>query len=76
MEKPTNQYPKLIFGIALKCWASEIVLAPHPSGSLKPSHADISVTRKLKGADYLLDMYEHLIITAEGYYSFADDGML
>lgn len=71
--------PKLIFGIALKCCASGIVLAHnHPSGSLKPSHADISITRKLKGAAQLLDMdlHDHLIITAEGYYSFADDGML
>ncbi|RZK13218.1 MAG: hypothetical protein EOO46_00200 [Flavobacterium sp.] len=23
-----------------------------------------------------MDLYDHLIITAEGYYSFADDGML
>lgn len=50
----------------------------HPSGSLHPSHADIKLTKKLKEAGEWLDvkLLDHLIITDEGYYSFADEGQL
>lgn len=71
--------PKLIFGTALKCCASGIVLAHnHPSGNLRPSQEDITLTRKLKTAAGFLDidLHDHLILTVEGYYSFADEGML
>jgi DNA repair protein RadC len=41
--------PKVIFSVALTCGASSIILAHnHPSGNLKPSEADISLTRKIK----------------------------
>ena len=71
--------PKLIFGTALKACASAIVLAHnHPSGNLKPSQADISLTKKIKEGGRLLDIdvLDHLIITTEGYYSFGDEGMM
>lgn len=71
--------PKLIFATALKATASAIILAHnHPSGNLKPSQADISLTKKIKEGGKLLDIdvLDHLIISTEGYYSFADDGML
>ena len=71
--------PKLIFGTALKCSASGILLAHnHPSGNLKPSHADIALTRKLKSASGFLEieLHDHLIISSDGYYSFADDGII
>ncbi len=71
--------PKLVFSIALKTCASSIILSHnHPSGNLKPSQADISLTQKLKIAGtYLdIDVLEHIIITAEGYYSFADEGLM
>ena len=50
----------------------------HPSGNLKPSQADIELTRKLKEAARLLDvvLIDHLIVGDKNYYSFADDGML
>jgi len=50
----------------------------HPSGNLNPSEADIQLTRKLKEAGLTLDMpvLDHLIISSEGYYSFADEGLL
>lgn len=71
---------KLVFSVALKTMCSAIILAHnHPSGSLKPSRADISLTHKLKEAGkYLdIDVLDHLIITPQGqYYSFADSGML
>jgi len=71
--------PKLIFATALISGASAIVLAHnHPSGTLKPSQADINLTKKIKSAGEFLDItvLDHLILTAEGYYSFADEGAM
>jgi DNA repair protein RadC len=71
--------PKVIFMAAIKSAATSIVLAHnHPSGNLRPSQADINLTRKLKSGGELLDIavVDHLIISSEGYYSFADEGLL
>jgi DNA repair protein RadC len=71
--------PKVIFQVALKSNACSLILAHnHPSGNLTPSEADIHLTRKLKEAGTLLDLpvLDHLIVSSEGYYSFADEGML
>ena len=71
--------PKVIFVSALKCNASSIVLCHnHPSGNLKPSHADIELTKKLKNAGQFLDLpiLEHIILTKESYLSFADEGIM
>ena len=71
--------PKKIFKIALENSASGIILCHnHPSGNLKPSDADIQLTRKLKEAGAHLDLpiLDHLIIGDEKYISFADDALL
>ena len=71
--------PKLIFAAALKANASSVILAHnHPSGNLKPSQGDIQLTQKIKEGGKFLDLpvLDHLIITTEGYYSFADEGIL
>jgi DNA repair protein RadC len=71
--------PKVIFVAALKSAASSIVLAHnHPSGNLTPSQADINLTRKLKTAGEYLDIavVDHLILTSESYFRFADDGIM
>lgn len=71
--------PRLIFTAALKASAVSIILAHnHPSGSLMPSRADEELTTKLKGAGQLLDIkvVDHLILTTETYYSFADEGLI
>ncbi|HEY1024360.1 MAG TPA: DNA repair protein RadC [Sphingobacteriaceae bacterium] len=71
--------PKIIFNTAIQHQAASIILAHnHPSGNLKPSAADISLTNKLVSAGQLLDInvLDHLIITDKGYYSFADEGMM
>lgn len=71
--------PKLIFAAALKACASGIILCHnHPSGNLKPSAADLQLTKKMKQGAELLDLVllDHLILTSEGYYSFADEGLL
>ena len=71
--------PKVIFAAALKASASSIILAHnHPSGNLNPSQADIDLTRKIKTGGQILDIgvYDHIILTGEGFYSFADEGMM
>lgn len=71
--------PKLIFKHALKHLSSSIILVHnHPSGQLKPSQADISITQKLKEAGKVLEIQvlDHLIISDEGFFSFADEGLL
>ena len=70
---------KLIFSVALKCNASSIVLSHnHPSGNIMPSDSDIRTTEALKQAGKLLEitLLDHIILTAEAYYSFADEGLL
>lgn len=71
--------PRMIFKRALEQEAVSIVLTHnHPSGSLQPSIADIELTKKLKQAGQLLDIQvlDHIIVSEEGYYSFADNGKI
>jgi DNA repair protein RadC len=71
--------PKLIFAAALKGCASSVILTHnHPSGNLTPSQADIQLTRKLVEAGKFLDLpvLDHVILTQESHYSFADEGLL
>src|SRR5690554_4826064 len=71
--------PKLVFAAAIKSSASAIILAHnHPSGQLKPSDADLKLTQKLKeGGKYLeIPVLDHIIVTSEGYYAFADEGLM
>lgn len=71
--------PKQIFTAALKgCACSLIVCHNHPSGNRSASQSDIDLTRKLKEAGKFLEIQvvDHIIITTEGYFSFADEGMI
>lgn len=71
--------PKKIFKIALENNATSIILCHnHPSGNIKPSDADIRLTKKLKGAGEMLDIpvLDHIILGEERYFSFADEGEL
>lgn len=70
---------RIVFKRALDMLACSIVLCHnHPSGNLSPSQADIDLTKKMKAAGKVLDILvvDHLIISDEGYYSFADEGLL
>ena len=70
---------RLIFSTALKLMATSIVLAHnHPSGSLRPSRADEEITQKMINGGKLLDItvLDHIIITDEAHFSFADEGLL
>jgi DNA repair protein RadC len=71
--------PRLIFVAAIKSNACNIILSHnHPSGNLMPSQADIQLTKKLKSAGDFLDIavLDHIILTSESYYSFADEGLM
>lgn len=70
---------KLVFKTALDKKASSIVLAHnHPSGNLNPSTPDKALTEKLKQGGQMMDIkvLDHVIYTNNGYFSFADDGIL
>lgn len=70
---------RILFKHAIERLATSIILAHnHPSGTLKPSQADIQLTNKIKEAGKVLDvqLLDHLIIADTGYYSFADEGRL
>ena len=67
---------RVVFSAALKMKASYLILSHnHPSGALRPSLADIELTKKLVEGGKLLNIkvLDHLIITPYGYYSFADE---
>lgn len=69
--------PKKILKEALLRGTQSIALCHnHPSGILQPSGQDQAITDKFKKACDILDMrmLDHLIISTEGYYSFADNG--
>lgn len=70
---------KIIFQSALRANCTTLILIHnHPSGTLNPSTPDINITNKIKDGAKLLDMsvVDHIILSSEGYYSFADEGIL
>lgn len=71
--------PKIILGAALKSLSSSIMIAHnHPSGNIKPSQADINLTKELsKSAEAIgLTLLDSLIITKNDYTSFVDEGLM
>ena len=71
--------PRIILKNAVDRLASTIILCHnHPSGNLKPSDADIRITTKMKEASQLMDinLIDHIIVTGDAYFSFADEGMI
>ena len=71
--------PKIILKRALEHDASSLVLCHnHPSGSLRPSRQDEELTEKIKHAAMYFDIriLDHIIVSEEGFFSFADDGIL
>lgn len=70
---------RIVFKKGIEQMATAMILAHnHPSGSLKPSESDLSLTRKLQEAAKVLDIniLDHLIVTQTSYFSFADEGLL
>ncbi|UMB61942.1 DNA repair protein RadC [Lutibacter sp. A80] len=70
---------RLVFKKAIELYATAIILCHnHPSGKLQPSNADKLITSKLKKAGETLDIkvLDHLIITENAYFSFADESLM
>lgn len=70
---------RLLFKQALEFFATAIILVHnHPSGQLKPSESDRSITKKIKEAGNVLEIkiLDHVIITEFEYFSFADNDIL
>ncbi len=71
--------PRIILKKALEEEATALILCHnHPSGSLMPSKADEEITTKIRLAASYFDIRitDHIIVSEEGYYSFADSGLL
>jgi DNA repair protein RadC len=65
--------------MALEHYATSIIVAHnHPTGNLKPSDADLKITRNIKNAGEILDikLTDHLIIGENAFFSFQDEGLL
>ena len=70
---------RLVLGKALTEKAISIILCHnHPSGSLQPSPQDKELTFKLRAAANMhgINVLDHVIVSQEGYFSFADAGLL
>jgi DNA repair protein RadC len=71
--------PRIILKKALEEEAVSIILCHnHPSGNLKPSRADEELTKKIQQATKFFDilLLDHIIVSTDGYFSFADEGMI
>ena len=70
---------KIIAKYAVESLSSAVIICHnHPSGNKQPSDADLNITRKIKDALLLLDiqLIDHIIITENDFFSFADNGNL
>jgi DNA repair protein RadC len=75
----TPLYIREVIKKALSLGASAVIISHnHPSGSCKPSDADLKVTEKLQKAcvNIGLELVDHLIITTNSHFSFASNGLL
>jgi DNA repair protein RadC len=71
---------RMVYSMAVKIGASSIIVAHnHPSQNLKPSDADIRMSKLISegGKTLTIQVLDFLIITSSsGYYSFGDEGMM
>jgi DNA repair protein RadC len=71
--------PRIILKKALEEDAVSIILFHnHPSGSIQPSKADEDLTKTISTAAKLFDIrvFDHIIVSDDGYFSFADEGLI
>ena len=70
---------RMIFQAALLANASGIMISHnHPTRNLRPSEEDRKLTRSIYEVGRLINiiLLDHIIVTSEGYFSFADEGIL
>lgn len=72
-------HPREVFANAISDRSASIIIAHnHPSGTLKPSNADIQITDRLQKVAKIvgIELLDHVIITKDGYYSFSENALL
>jgi DNA repair protein RadC len=72
-------YPRQVLERALKKKASAIILAHnHPSGHVRPSDADIRLTKSIQETAKVLDIlvHDHIIIGENRFFSFREEGLM
>ena len=70
---------RILFKTALEHLSTAIAIAHnHPSGNLKPSQEDLRITKQIADAGKILNiqLLDHLIISQNAYFSFADENIL
>ncbi|WP_234111356.1 RadC family protein [Chryseobacterium sp. R2A-55] len=70
---------RILFKTALENFATGIIVAHnHPSGNLKPSQNDLNITKQISQAGKILNiqLIDHLIITQNSWFSFAEEGLV
>jgi len=75
----TLVHPREVFADAIADRAAGIIVAHnHPSGTLHPSRADISITERLEEVAKLvgIELLDHVILAKDGFYSFNEEGLL
>jgi DNA repair protein RadC len=72
-------HPREVFKIACISNAAGIILIHnHPSGDPTPSHEDDRITERIENAGVIMGipLIDHLVVTIDQYYSYADSGVL
>ena len=72
-------YPRQVLESALKKKATAIILAHnHPSGHVRPSDADIRLTKTIQETAKVLDIlvHDHIIIGEDRFFSFREEGLM
>jgi DNA repair protein RadC len=72
-------YPRQVLESALKKKASAIILAHnHPSGHVRPSDADIRLTKTIQETAKVLDIlvHDHIIVGESRFFSFREEGLM
>jgi DNA repair protein RadC len=72
-------HPREVFREAIRYNAKGLILMHnHPSGQTNPSKQDLDITKRLVESAHILglNIYDHLIITESGYYSFAENNQI
>lgn len=70
---------RVLFKTAIEHFATSVIVAHnHPTGSLKPSEADLKITKNIQDAGKVLDikMLDHIIVGENTFFSFKDENLL
>ncbi len=72
-------HPREVFEPAVRHLAAQIIVAHnHPSGDLRPSNSDLELTKRLKDAGDVMgiEISDHVIVTADNYFSFKENKLI